>query len=300
MAENALQDLMVLAEEKIEALWSDDNKRIAVGDPVENVGLVSDLFDRLTQIGVELLRERPSQSTIALFADLIDVFARLYTASDAHMPELYQRATKIPYVDRWYEVLIRLYVLGAAAVRYKRFEVVPGIVLAKPEGSRPDYLWLREIVTALFRQDQVSKGAFEGKSVLGPIATFIVDRPTLVRAFGDDRDKILTILCQFDFLQCVVTVGQTMRIWSCYPNFGAYWNDRTEPIIADLVNGPARQAVPGMADDVLAAIINALDVSASHAFFDVAGWHGGFRLDTSVAVFLLRLADDASKIKIEI
>jgi hypothetical protein len=59
---------------------------------------------------------------------------------------------------------------------------------------------------------------------------------------------------------------QSITCWAqvcarCYPNFGAYWNDRTEPIIADLVNGPARQAVPAMADDVLAAIINALDVS---------------------------------------
>jgi hypothetical protein len=95
------------------------------------------------------------------------------------------------------------------------------------------------------------------------------------------------MLCQFDFLQCVISVSKTNDLHACYPNFATFFTDRTEPIVIQLVTGgPARGTVADVPDERLYEIINELDELASTQAFDFAGWDLHDFQDARVHAFL--------------
>ena len=95
----------------------------------------------------------------------------------------------------------------------------------------------------------------------------------LSRRFRNNKDDLVSALRQFDFLQCVVSTIQTGDIHNCYPNFGAYFNERTEPVVVSLAKrGPARLIAPNVDDVTLPTVIRDLDRLAGGLFFSFAGW----------------------------
>ncbi len=144
--------------------------------------------------------------------------------------------------------------------------------------------WLRDTVTALARLKR-----FEKKSVVGPISEYIAERPVFYRRFRNNKDEVVAYLCRFDFLQCVISVAETGDLTACYPNFGGFYKERTEPIIVDLVTGgKSREALPNIDDETLAKIIVDLDRLADREFFSYAAWDAGHWSDKRVTEFLAR------------
>ena len=78
---------------------------------------------------------------------------------------------------------------------------------------------------------------------------------------------------------------------ACYPNFGGFYKERTEPIVVDLVTGgKSREALPNVDDKSLARIILDLDRLADEEFFSYAAWDAGHWDDRRVTDFLARYA----------
>jgi hypothetical protein len=128
------------------------------------------------------------------------------------------------------------------------------------------------------------KEAFKGKSLIGPVAEHLRGAPELGELFEQNQDVVVNALCQFDFLNCVIVVAETKDVDSCYPNFGGYYEHRTLPIVHDLIRGGAsRAALPGVSDELLAEVLDAIDKETRHAFFGISGWHG---YDREVAEYI--------------
>ncbi|KKK77451.1 hypothetical protein LCGC14_2853500, partial [marine sediment metagenome] len=83
--------------------------------------------------------------------------------------------------------------------------------------------------------------------------------------------------------------AETEDLSACYPNFGGFYNERTEPIIVDLImRGESRQVLPNVADETLAGTISELDALANKQFFDYAGWRAGDWTDPRLPAFLAK------------
>jgi hypothetical protein len=80
---------------------------------------------------------------------------------------------------------------------------------------------------------------------------------------------------------------ETSDVSRRYPNFGAYWNYRTAPVVRDLVEGgPARKALGDVSDQQLADILRAVDEMAARNFIEFAGWDSAHWEDSVVLEFM--------------
>ena len=281
LGDSELRDLMLTAEEEIKRSWDSAPPLTSSDDPSFDTSAHT-VLDRVTQVGASLIENRQ-------YGDLelvVDTFVHLYRAAGE------QRAPTVamtPLADerqalRWYDIATRVYVLGAMSVLVKGFTVVPLLVLQQPNEMRKGRFWLRDTVTALARLRR-----FDKRSLIGPISEYVSERPVFYRRFRNNKDTVVNTLCQFDFLQCVISVAETESIMACYPNFGGFYKDRTEPIVVDLVTGgKAREALPNVDDKTLGRIILDLDRLAAREFFSFAGWDAGDWSDKRVTNFLVR------------
>ena len=107
-----------------------------------------------------------------------------------------------------------------------------------------------------------------------------------LRSALHDEDAAIEAACQFDFLANVRIWVSTHDNREPFPNFGLYFNHRTEPIIEDLVaGGDSRKALPESANEQdIANAITLLDNLASEQFFSFGGWDSG--LSGSVREFI--------------
>lgn len=274
----SIRDLLLAAEEEVTEAWTK-----AEDESFDSAAHA--MLDRITQVGMALV-EREQFDDLDL---VVETFARLFAAAgEMRPPAVFVTQLATPrQAMRWYDIVSRTYVIGALAVELKKFGAVRPLVLQQPNESRQGRrYWLRDTVTALARVHR-----FEKKSLLVPIPDFVAERPVLFTPFRKSKDEVLNCLCQFDFLQCVVSIAETGDIEACYPNFGIYYKERTEPIIVDLVTGgKSRQVAPQLDDPRLASMVAELDGITGHQFFEIGSWSDGQWDDKRVPEFLARYA----------
>jgi hypothetical protein len=274
-----LRDILMTAEREVLSAWKTSADREAAGDVAPDAPAQS-ILDRLTQLAFLFIEDRQFDSV----REVLKTFTSLYAQVGPDKADSFF-ATPLGLdieASRWFDLITRVYSLGALSVRLSEFETVPDLVLQQPKAARKGRFWMRDTVTALARLNR-----FQKKSLIPPIVEYIAERPVLFRRFGDDKDTVLAMLCQFDFLQCVITVSKTDDLHACYPNFATFFSDRTEPIVIQLVTGgPARSTVADLTDEKLYEIINELDELASKQAFDFAGWDLHDFQDARVLAFL--------------
>lgn len=274
-----VRELLLAAEEEVKRAWEAADREPA------NTGLSPDstahtILDRVAQIGVTVV-ESGRETELEL---VVDTLIHLYRAAGEERPP---SLAAVPIASdlqamRWYDIVARVYVIGAVSVSLNAFGLIRPLILQQPNEMRRGRFWLRDTVTALARLNH-----FKDKSLIGPISEYAAERPVFFRRFRNNKDELVNYLCRFDFLQCVVSVAEARDLGACYPNFGGFRKERTEPIIVDLVTGgKARQVVPGVNDEDLADIISRLDKLADREFFSYAAWDAGYWSDTRVADFL--------------
>ena len=278
-----IRGLLLAVEDDIKRAWEAADR-----EPV-NVGLSPDstahtLLDRVTQIGVSVV-ESGLEKEVEL---VVDTLINLYRAAGEERPH----SDPVVPIDsavqaiRWYDIAARVYLIGAVSVSLRAFGPIRTLVLQQPDETRRGRFWLRETVTALARSAR-----FKNKSLIGPISELAAERSVFFRRFRKNRDELVNYLCRFDFLQCVVSVAETGNLSACYPNFGGFQKERTEPIIVDLVTGgQSRHVLAGVGDEDLASIIKELDQLAGREFFAYAAWEARYWTDARVAEFLSKHA----------
>jgi hypothetical protein len=180
------------------------------------------------------------------------------------------------------EVAQRLMLLGAYTRTRKRYGYAKELARLHPAKDSAGYFWSRYVVT------MISRGRDDWhKSLIGPSAEFVRERPQFFGLFKANMDAVVDAMCQFDFLQCVVSWLESRESRRMYPNFGAYWNHRTSPMAREIISNAQLRAVLGNPTDAdLREVFKTLDDYASRAFFEFNGWMRGQWDDPTVVEFL--------------
>jgi hypothetical protein len=193
----------------------------------------------------------------------------------------------------WLQLMIRLYALGALAVRRRRWAAVRTLTLQVPDRLMEyENNWLRHSITMMSRA-QHFQGEEDGRPVELSLLSLAQEQAALLDCLrpdglGADHDDLLTSLAQFDLLTNIVAVtdrpdlgfGQTF-----YPNFARLNQQRIQPVVDTLLSDVEMRSALGAQDDERFA-------TALRAVGDVASREGlrynGFRgwAYTRVADFL--------------
>jgi hypothetical protein len=185
--------------------------------------------------------------------------------------------------ELWYAMLERILALGALAVRLKLWSQVAELALQRPDGyDFRDYNnWMRHAVTEsaranLFRIDV--NGQPQDQSALVVAREYCVTHESLTPDLApEDDDRLLTSLCQFDFLACLAAIvkANSLSGSNFYPNFGRFHTDRAEPVVRLLLSDQSlREAIAAVPDDDLAILLKGLSDTAARESFRFNGWRG--------------------------
>lgn len=278
-----VRELLLEAEKILRTGWSDPARGAGASPtaPFEGSdGLAITALDRIAQIGLSaIIGDRD-----AILDEVIETLANVFKYAGSSQIGLGERTpSALVRADRWKTITLRVYALGAVALSYRNAIAIRALVLRQPLEHHGGRFWIRDTVTALSRGE-----VFAPKSLVPPAATFLVDHNQFFACLKEDKERATDALCQFDFLQCVIAMHQGGDIQHCYPNFGIYYNERTEPIIVKLVRGewPREVFDPPISDLALATLLRQLDAATAHAFFDYNGWSAGGWTSNEIVTFL--------------
>lgn len=279
-----VRELLSAAEELVREDW-ESSEEVRLGELALSTGsIATTALDRVTQIGVALIDYRLTEFLPLVTETLVNLFVDASTVGAGDGRSSLGTAGT---ARRWWDIAARVYVLGAFAVYREEFQVLPDMVL---QVGRPQYEgrpWLRDTVTFLARSNQLT-----GKSLIPVVGEFVTTHPAFFSRFRSNADAVINALCQFDFMQCVIALVKYQELGACYPNFGIYHNERTEPVVRSLVTkGKAREALPDVEDALLAEVINTLDQVASQEFFAFNGWSRNSWRRREVSQFVAKSGD---------
>lgn len=276
-----LRDLLGAAEEVVREDWSRPSEA-DVGDlPLSTGSIAATALDRVAQIAFALIDYGQGEHLPLVTETLVRLFRDAPTVSADQRARWVDTPTT---ARRSLDIAVRVYTIGGFAVFHEHFRALPDLVL---QTGRPEYaerLWLRDTITALARTGQL-----KSKSIIPLVADFISGHPVFRSRFRNTSDDVVNALCQFDFMQCMIAGGQPRDLHWCYPNFGIYYNERTEPVVLSLVEGgKACDALPGVDDSTLARMILELDQLAGELYFAFNGWNRNGWQRRTIREFLAR------------
>lgn len=175
------------------------------------------------------------------------------------------------------EVIVRAYVIGAAAVRYRAWGVVRDLVL-HPSSAYPslNYVyssWIREGQVKASRSE-LFPGDSRGSLMIPSARLLAIEhaamRPDLssvdtsTNDGHDSPDRLLDSLCQFDILYCLVVAAEGRHYGEAYPASSAFRQERANPALSLVVsNSDVRRELLPESDDARVA-------QAIHEVFDLA------------------------------
>lgn len=274
-----LQELIRVGVSSIQSrLRQQPETESGISDQDPQVGV---MLDRLTQMGTILLEHQVTDVWERFVEGLVDIYRTLLPT------QRYYDHVSIPTARVLVTVVQRIFILGAYGVKRKRFEPLTTLVLQRPDIDDDYYYWLTHAGVMAARAELTE--AFRGRSMVGPMSDVVRERPEFFALFDENMDNVVNAMCQFDFLQCLLISHATGNPDQSYPNFGGYWNERTLPLVRELVTGgPARKALGSITDQELAQLLNRLDQFAGREFFRVNGWRPQHWIYPEITAFLER------------
>jgi len=232
---------------------------------------IATILDRLTcvaAITLELDREE-------WVARVVDALLRVYNLGiDASG----FAQTTPENIQLWLDVIVRVYALGALAVRLERWPEVRELAVRKGQGHDFEYYesWLRHAQVAAARAGMTPDK--QPDLALIPRAHNVVRAVECLRPDVEaEDDAVLTGLCQFDAYAAlaVVAVSGSMGGGAFYTNFARFWTQRAQPAFSRVVRDPAvREVIFPRSDADLAAAIRGIDQLATKEGVSYSGWHG--------------------------
>ena len=190
---------------------------------------------------------------------------------------------------RRFTVVVRIYVIGALAVRLGAWATVHSLTLRPVPSSLydPDYIyssWIRNatvfVARANLHMESDEPGQARGGFVLSAARNVMVEHPAMRPDLTEDqvptdeisaRDAALNSLCEFDIAYCFIVAAMGSGHGSAYPSSSAFDEDRSKPMAQRIVADAnlREQMFPGVPDTNIAAAIAeiyelAIRESASH------------------------------------
>lgn len=177
------------------------------------------------------------------------------------------------------EVVVRAYVIGAAAVRCEVWEAIRDLVL-RPYPDRISDID-RYVYSSWIREGQVEATRAElfpddsrGSLMIPPARMLVMEhaamRPDLpsveTSADGscDPSDRLLDSLCQFDILYCLVVAAEGKHHGDAYPASSAFRQERANPALSLVISDDdaRRELLPEIDDARVAqAMYKVLEVA---------------------------------------
>jgi hypothetical protein len=227
---------------------------------------VKTVLDRLACLAALALRLDEQE----LFRSVIEGFLSVYNLPvDRHgTPRLEQAMSRF---SLWFEILQRVVALGAVAERLEQWEAIRNLVLQRGKGAEFDHYpnWYRHALTRAAQANLIPERTQTRPG--GSLLTFAqqqIDRLTCLRFdVPTDDDDLLSSLCRFDYLACVVAIDDAGRASGSafYPSFARFYESRTRPAAEDLIdNLEMRTALFRGSDAQLAGALRAIEEVASH------------------------------------
>jgi len=180
-------------------------------------------------------------------------------------------------VRLWFDIITRVYALGALAVRKQAWREVKLLADRRPDDQAFDYWgsWLRHAFTMaaharIFETEEKAGLLARAHNTIREIAALHPDRDA---AHG----SILNSLCQFDVYGCLVVIGErgSVRSKNFYPNFSRYLTPRSAPAFDTMVTNTAvRTELFDGDDQLLAQALQELIYRAGREGIMYNGWDG--------------------------
>lgn len=170
------------------------------------------------------------------------------------------------------EIIVRCYIIGAAAVRCEAWSTISNLVL---HSYPPKIDAFTYIYTSWIRHGQVEASRAHlfpaddrGSLMIPPARLLMVEHPVMRPDVPDtvstnaevilESDTILNSLCQFDILYCIIVAADETHDGDAYPASSAFKQDRTYPILTRLIEDEEmrHELFPGRSDFQVAAALN--------------------------------------------
>lgn len=165
-------------------------------------------------------------------------------------------------------IIVRCYIIGAAAVRCEAWSTISNLVL-QPYPPKIDAFTYVYISWIRHGQVQASRAelfpAHDRGGLMIPPARLLTIKHSAMRPDISDiavnteevvpsGDLLLNSLCQFDILYCAIVAANEMHKGNAYPASSAFKQDRTYPILTQLINDEnmRHQLFPGKNDSQVA------------------------------------------------
>ena len=242
-------------------------------------GRVDDLLDRLASLaGTFSVLDRDAEVRA-----VVDAFSAIYDALPARHGNDRSDLGVDPNALR-FGLITRMYALGALLVRREQWALVRHVAAIRPHGvADGDWYWSNWLVHAdvmaaragLHSHDVQGRDVYRGTLLYAQ--EHIASLPTLRPDLPVDDDRIVTSLCQFSLLACLVAI-ETRYEQNADPflaQFGTYYSARTDPMLVRVLTDDAlRQVFFSGDDDELAAALRLIADNASHIARGFDGWNG--------------------------
>ena len=227
-------------------------------EATRETGDVDAILDRLLSLAalfVTLDRE-------AEFAQAVDAFSRVYD-SIVIGPYGQDRTDLALHADDLrFRIVTRMYALGALLVRSGNWSDVRRITSIKPAAVAHDDYWSNWL---LHGDVMAARAGLHGnpddpsreyRSTLLYAQEHVARLPSLRPDISADDDRVITSLCQFSFLACLVAIDTAPAINRdpFLPQFAVFPESHTDPIAGQVVaDDDLRQAVFSGSPGALAA-----------------------------------------------
>ncbi len=183
----------------------------------------------------------------------------------------------------WLAVLLRVYAIGALAVRESDWSTVRLLAIrpAEPPGPTQWFRsWIRHGLTMAARSRLFNRqegGQSIELSLLSMAQEVIRDEPCLRPDAAPEDERLLDSLCQFDILASLVAISDAGSIDTryFYTSFARFYTRRAQPAVSRLIRDQEMRQVlfPGT-DEFLATALAEVNRLASRESFQYAGWDG--------------------------
>jgi cellulose biosynthesis protein BcsQ len=208
------------------------------------------------------------------FDELFDIITDIYKRTAGPNPRFSEDYSTGKQADIWYGIILRVYLLGSIAYNLKKFKIISGLIKVIPDFSEfwSRHYWIRH-AQVLYARRMTKRENNVRNGVVYHSLNLLKEQYWLHRYIDPKRDDVINQLCEFDFIQCLLSIFEFNDESSCYPSFGQYYSHRLNKLLLDLISKRnAYQIFSGIPDQNLADAIIRLDAYADKVY----GFYSGY------------------------
>lgn len=231
-------------------------------------------LDRITKVSIESVDKEDD----SLFKASIDTLNTIYNLG-FNSNGAWRLNNGFNPVELWYEVLIRIPLIGGVCIESKRYDLAKLIVMQKVDGDDGDYYtnWYRHALTMSARANYSPREVdSEPRSILSATTSLFRESKQYKKILNWSDDEGRTFIVRFDYLAAITIIDNLQEYDQSqyYPSFAFYDKARVIQMMKDiLLKDELREKLFKSTPPQLAQYINSIDQTAQRegSFF----WHTG-------------------------